>query len=517
MSAHAARAPTSAGPSPETLTRFFDLVHEGIYFGTLEGAVDATTATNPHLKLMFGHPPDAEATAVRPFEPERFVDADARVAFLERLARDGAVSDYLLRLRRADDTPFWVEVTAHIAAEPGTERRQLRALIRDVSERRRLEDQGRDLYHQLLQAEKLAALGQTVSGVAHELNNPLATILTWSERLCDRSLDEVTKRGMTAILSEAERAAKIVRNLLTFARKHHTTRGRIDVNQVVRETLSLRAYDQRVSNIETIDALATGLPYVFADPHHVKQVLLNLIINAEQAMLGANGRGTLVTRTWHDKERRAVVLEVNDDGPGVPADFQAKIFDPFFTTKAVGKGTGLGLTVAYALVQEHGGRIRIQSEPGQGASFFVEFPTDGTVGDPQPQPQPQASTLHPQGLRVLVVEDEPALAAAVSEALTDSGFRVDQASDGQDALDRIAGQVYDLLICDLKMPRIDGPELYRRVLDSSPALARRMVFVTGDVAGTDAEPFLEQTHCRWLAKPFRLAELLRIVREVAAS
>ena len=356
-----------------------------------------------------------------------------------------------------------------------------------------------------------------MSGVAHELNNPLATILTWSERLSGRELDEVTKRGVTAILSESERAAKIVRNLLTFARKHHTTRGRIDVNEVLRETLSLRAYDQRVSNIQTIEALATGLPHVFADLHHVKQVLLNLIINAEQAMLGANGRGTLVARTWHDEAGRIVVLEVNDDGPGVPADVQTKIFDPFFTTKPVGKGTGLGLTVAYALVQEHGGRIRIESEPGQGASFFVEFPTDGNSSDPQPKAARRAVSADAEGLRVLVIEDEMALATAVSEALTDAGFQVDQASDGQEALELIAGQAYDLLICDLKMPRMDGPELYQRVLNSSPELAQRMVFVTGDVAGTDTESFLEQTNCRWLAKPFRLAELLRVAREVAVG
>ena len=499
------------------LARFFDSLHEGIYFGTLQGDIDATTAANPHLKLMFGHPPDADAIAVRPFEPERFVDPDARNAFLDRLARDGTVSDYLLRLRRADDTPFWVEVTVHVDIQPGNDPRQFRALLRDVSERRRLEDQGRDLYHQLLQAEKLAALGQTVSGVAHELNNPLATILTWSERLSSRPLDDVTKRGINAILSESERAAKIVRNLLTFARKHHTTRGQVDLNQVVRETLSLRAYDQRVSNVQTIKALATGLPQVFADPHHVKQVLLNLIINAEQAMLGEYGRGTLVMRTWHDELRRTVVLEINDDGPGIPPDVQAKIFDPFFTTKAVGKGTGLGLTVAYALVQEHGGRIRIESALGQGASFFVEFPTGGTISNAEPARPAQAPTSDADGLRVLVVEDEPALATAVSEALTDAGFLADRASDGQEALERIASQAYDLLICDLKMPRMNGPELYRRILDAAPALARRMVFVTGDVAGTEAETFLEQTHCRWLAKPFRLGELLRVAREVVDS
>ena len=232
-------------------------------------------------------------------------------------------------------------MTAHAEDADGTSLR-VEALMRDVSERKRLEDQARDLYHQLLQAEKLAALGQTISGVAHELNNPLATILTWAERLSQRPVDEQTRRGLDTILSESERAAQIVRNLLTFARKRHTTRAMVDLNQVVRETLALRRYEQRLSNITILEALAAGLPGVFADPHQFQQVLLNLIINAEQAMLGANGRGTLIIRTWHDPRGDAVILEVHDDGPGVPEDVQPRIFDPFFTTKEVGKGTGLG-------------------------------------------------------------------------------------------------------------------------------------------------------------------------------
>ena len=210
-------------------------------------------------------------------------------------------------------------MTAH-SDPPGADGSvRIDALVRDVSERKKLEDQTRDLYHQLLQAEKLAALGQTISGVAHELNNPLATILTWAERLSQRppgEIDEKTKRGLETILSESERAAKIVRNLLTFARKRQSTRAMVDLNHVVRETLALRSYEQRITNITIVDALAAGLPQVFADPHQVQQVLLNLIINAEQAMLTANGRGTLVVRSWHDVDREAVVLEINDDGPG---------------------------------------------------------------------------------------------------------------------------------------------------------------------------------------------------------
>jgi len=498
-------------------TRLFEAVHEGVYIGAIDAGTTQTSFANPHLKLIFGFAADTPEIDVRPFDPDRFVDGQARDGFIARLQRDGAVTDYLLRLRRADRVAIWVEVTAHAEAGEGASVR-IEALVRDVSERKRLEDQARDLYHQLLQAEKLAALGQTISGVAHELNNPLATILTWAERLSQRpaaQLDDQTKRGLETILSESERAAKIVRNLLTFARKRHTTRAMVDVNQIVRETLALRSYEQTLANITIIEALAAGLPLAFADPHQFQQVLLNLIINAEQAMLGANGRGTLILRSWHDLDGDAVILEVNDDGPGVPEDVQPRIFDPFFTTKEVGKGTGLGLTVAYAIIQEHGGRITVQSQPGEGASFFVALPvSDGPV-KPVLTREPIAANVG-AGAVVLVVEDEAALGAAVAEALADAGFVVDRAGDGEEALARVKVRIYDLIVCDLKMPRVDGMMFYRALEREQPDTARRILFVTGDVAGTEAEMFLEETGCRWLAKPFRLRDLLRTATEILA-
>jgi signal transduction histidine kinase/CheY-like chemotaxis protein len=508
---------TSRLTRAEAFGRLFEAVHEGVYIGVLSPVGDTTLAANPYLRLIFGYPGDTPEEDLRPFDPTRFTDPSARGLFVDRLAREGSVTDYLLRLRRVDGSAIWAEVTAHASRGRDNEV-TIDALVRDVSDRKKLEDQARDLYSQLLQAEKMAALGQTISGVAHELNNPLATILTWAERLSGRDTDPNSRRGLEAILGEAERAARIVRNLLTFARKRHTTRTMVDVNQVVRETLALRAYEQRVTNISVIDALAAGLPHIFADSHQIQQVLLNLIINAEQAMLTANGRGLIVVRTWQELERESVILEVNDDGPGVPDEVKSKIFDPFFTTKEVGKGTGLGLTVAYAIVQEHGGRLWVESAMGRGASFFVELPaTRGRLRAVPAAAAPPETGPRLDGRAILIVEDEAQLASAMAEAFTDAGFLVDRAGDGEEALERVQEGQYDLIVCDLKMPRMDGMQFYGILTEQVPAMAERVLFVTGDVIGTDAERFLSETGCRWLAKPFRLGDLLRAAKEVVGG
>jgi PAS domain S-box-containing protein len=513
VTSNSARRRDSAVLSHDAFARFFDGLREGVYIGLVSPAETATLAANPHLRVMFGWPPETPTAEIRPLDPGRFVDELARSEFLQHLAREGGARDYLVRVRRVDGTAMWLEVTARAETLASGNTIRIEAMMRDVTERKKLQDQSRDLSHQLSQSEKLASLGQTMSGVAHELNNPLATILACAERLTSHRLDETTRRDLDAIHNAADRAARIVRNLQTFARKRHTTRMTVDLNQVVRETLALRATADGQSAIEVIDALAPGLPPVFVDPHQIQQIVLNLLTNAEQAMLEAHGRGTLTLRSWQDAERDAVVLEVTDDGPGVPADVQDRVFDPFFTTKAVGKGTGLGLTVAYAIAHEHGGRISVSSPPVGGASFLLELPVSGTALRVQELAPQQTAPEVPKGTRALVIEDEPALGDAVAAALADEGFRPDRAEDGEIALRKVRETHYDVIICDLKMPKVDGMTFFREVSSKMPHIARRLIFVTGDVAGTEAERFLEESGCRWVPKPFRLRELVRLARE----
>jgi PAS domain S-box-containing protein len=520
---HGCIAKTSRSIAAQTradaFARLFEAVREGVFIGALAppgvDAADSTLAANPYLKQIFGYPSDTSDDDLSPFAADRFVDDGARNNLVSQLAQAGVVTDHLLLMRRINGSPVWVEITARSRPARTGGLLRVEALVRDVSERKRLDDQAKDIYQQLLQSEKMAALGQTISGVAHELNNPLATILSWAERLSEQPIDDSAKRGVSVILSEAERAARIVRNLLTFARKRQSTRSMIDVNTLVRETIVLRGYE-RMPTLAVTTQLAANLPKVFADAHQIQQVLLNLMINAEQAMIDANGRGSLVIRTRHDTERDGAILEVADNGPGVPIESQTRIFDPFFTTKEVGKGTGLGLTVAYAIAQEHGGRIRVRPTPGGGATFSVELPLSGIDVGVKPARQPLPPMDAARGASVLIVEDERALAAAVTEALADAGLEVDHAGDGEEALACLRNGSYDVVVCDLKMPRVDGMTLYRAIAAATPELARRVIFVTGDVAGTDAERFLEESGCRWLAKPFRLSELLRAVRETLA-
>ena len=395
----------------------------------------------------------------------------------------------------------------------------------------------RVFHSKLLQTEKLAALGQMVSGVAHELSNPLTSIAGYAHRLLGRQDFPGRTDEVRHIYQEAERAGAILRQLLLNARETLPERRLVSLNQIVQRAMDLQRFSLAAEKIRVEIDLDPVLPFIQGDPGHLQQVLMNLVGNAQQAIEQHGQGGTIRLRTRRIGERR-VLLEVADNGPGIPQAILARIFDPFFTTKPVGVGTGLGLAIVLSVVRKHGGQVHVSSPPQGGAVFQIELPAasemarDEAVGSSLPplvnthlgMPRP-ASGGNRLGLalgsgksaRVLVVEDEPTVARLIADVLEDEGMHVEVLQDGREALDRTGRQSFDLVICDMKMPGLDGQHFYKSLERSGNSLRDRFLFVTGDVIAAQTREFLERNHLPHVAKPFRVEELTEKVRGVLAS
>ena len=366
------------------------------------------------------------------------------------------------------------------------------------------------LRRQMVHLEKMAAIGRLVSGVAHELNNPLAGILGYAQLVSQSELDPQTQRMVEVILSQAERAGKIVQNFLSLAAKTEPKRVAFDLNDTVRNVIQLREYQESVNNISVTTDLGEDLPFAWGDPHQMEQVVLNLIVNAEDALGDAHNRpGSIHVRTFVESGR--IQMTVADNGGGIHARDIARIFDPFFTTKARNRGTGLGLSICAEIVKDHGGELYAWSRYGSGSTFTLELPIRPQI---EPEQAPPARASQGQGLRgkqVLVVDDEVQITELIFDVLAHQGVRVDLANTGVEALDQIKKKDYDVIICDQRMPGVSGQRLYRLVESLNPELKHRFLFVTGDVVNAQTNRFFEQAGVQYIRKPFRIHELLESI------
>jgi two-component system NtrC family sensor kinase len=370
-------------------------------------------------------------------------------------------------------------------------------LIRDVTDQKMLQEQ-------LIQSEKMSAIGQLVSGVAHELNNPLAGISAFAQLLlAEKRFPPDQRTAAETIYSEARRASRIVQNLLTFARQHKAEKGPTAINQVLDDTLELRGYELRVRGIDVHREYDESLPDTMGDAHQLQQVFLNLITNAEQAMEQSDGhhhRLTVRTRRVTD----ALRVEIEDTGGGIPPNLIERIFNPFFTTKPTGSGTGLGLSISLGIVREHEGRIWAENIPQSGARFIVELPVIAprTSGD-----FPAVPPVHPVGdsLRVLVVDDEASVRVSLQRYLAGRGHEVETTASGHDALARLRQGSYDAVIVDMRMPDLSGEQLFEKLRSDDPAHAERVIFTTGDLVNEQMRRFLDGTGRPCVPKPFEFA------------
>ena len=375
------------------------------------------------------------------------------------------------------------------------------------------EEEQKTLLQKLAQSEKLSSLGEIVSGVAHELNNPLTAIMGFSDLLLEKELPETAKKQLKMINEASQRSKRIIDNLLTFARAYKPEKRHNDLNSVIRGTLALKEYQLRVNNIDVDLKLDPSLPKTMLDEHQLQQVFLNLINNSQHAISEKGGGGRIsITTTVQENIIRATV---SDTGKGIPDDSIKKIFDPFFTTKDVGSGTGLGLSISYGIIREHGGNIYATSRPGEGATFIVELPVIKRAEDSAPTAiaAPEKSQLPKKGNKALVLDDEDFILSLIREVLVDSGFHVNTAATGDAALNLLSEDDYDLIISDIKMRGMNGKEFYRKVKSIKPDAANKIIFISGDSASEETQRFLKDAGNPFLKKPFAIEDLKKVISE----
>ncbi len=408
-----------------------------------------------------------------------------------------------VRFRGRDGTSFWTLLSGSAVHDEEGRYVGALAMVTDITERKQTEEARR-------QTEKLAAMGALVAGVAHELNNPLSVVIGQAFLLRQAMEGGPLAERAKKITQAAERSARIVKNFLALARQYPPERQQVKLNQIAEEVVELLAYPLRVDNVEVKLDLIPDLPTLWADPHQLHQVLVNLITNAHQAMRETPPPRRLTVTTRFEPGSGRVSLEVADTGPGIPPPVRARIFEPFFTTKPAGQGTGLGLSLCLGIIEEHRGTIQVvETPPGGGTTFRIELPVDPGMAVPGTL---AVEALAPvRGKSILVVDDEPEIAETLRDMLATDGHRVETAANGIIGLSKLRERDYDLILSDLKMPELDGPGLYHEIERRYAGLCPRFIFITGDALSPETREFLANTEALSVGKPFVLDEVRRVI------
>jgi len=527
---HVLKDVTERRQAEEKYRTLFENVREGVFISTPEGRL---LDFNDTFLRLTGYPSRQALLAVD-IPSALFVDPADREELKRTLETEGSVNGYEFEMRRKNGEVLTVSESSFVARDAQGRSTAYLGFVLDLTARKQAElellernvellrlneeiqaayDHLRRAQEQLLQSEKMAAVGQLISGVAHELNNPLTAILGYSQLLAETS--DVTPRGaeyLGKIHRQAQRTHRIVQNLLSFARQHQPERAAADLNQVIEDTLQLREYDLRLNNINLHREYAEDLPACTADAHQLQQVFLNLVNNAVDAILENAKSGDIRVRTW--TEDHAVLAEICDSGPGVQEP--QRVFDPFYTTKGVGKGTGLGLSICYGIVKEHGGEISVRNLPNRGAAFVVRLPLQNVPREARNERAAQHTLAMP--VRILLVDDEEMVLDLEKDILRGRCLWSKAVGSGREAIEFLAENTVDLVITDMKMPGdVSGEDLFRWIEAHRPSLSGRVIFTMSDAGTQPISDLLKRTGAPFIQKPFQLQKFLATVQNTLGT
>ena len=441
---------------------------------------------------------------------EGFVDRECQETMKEALKASGTLSADELSLKRADGSAVDVAITARPIHYKG--RQAFLASFLDLTERKKAEAELERHREALHQSEKLGALGALLAGVAHELNNPLSVVVGRAIMLEEALGASEHAVAVARLRRAAERCTRIVRTFLAMARRQETSRVAVHWPDIVQAALDLVGYGLRTGGVDLSVDIDEELPPVHADPDQLTQVVVNLVVNAQQALTTVPEPRGLRISAWYDPQTATIHTLVADNGPGVPPSLLPRIFEPFFTTKPVGEGTGLGLSVSDGIIRAHNGSITAELLDSGGMAFHISLPVGGLQSEEATEETADVSDVLPR--HILVVDDEPEIAVMLGDILTGDGHQVSFAASGREALAQITENDFDLVIADVRMPDLDGPGLFRELKLSRPDLADRTVFVTGDTLSTAATAFFAETNRPVLEKPFTPDDVRKVLESV---
>ena len=492
--------------SRERLERMFESVTDSISVINLDGII---TKVNQRTVEIHSFASEDEILGRNAFDLVAPRDHERIAADMRQALKEGLIIGGEYTLLRADGSEFPGELSTSVLKDSRGKAMGHISIARDITKRKQAEEREKQLEQELNLAGRLASIGQLAAGVAHEINNPLTGVIGFSHLMMNRDIPNDMKQDLQVINSEAQRVAKIVENLLVFAHQRKTGREYVVLNDIITKVLELRTYEMRVNNIEVETQLDPNLPLTMADIGQLQQVFLNIVLNAEYSMTKAHHKGNLLVKT--EQINGNIRASFTDNGAGISRENLDKIFNPFFTTKEVGKGTGLGLSICHGIITQHNGRIYAQSESGKGAAFVIELPKAAEPAQADKATETQKEAQKPRGAKILVVDDEAAILTFLRRLLTDMGHSVETINNADTALERLKTERYSLILLDIKLPGMSGIELYRHIEEIAPSLARRVMFITGDIMEGTTRDFLEKAGVPHITKPIDIEELKKMM------